>query len=218
MAASVALVLCSGREGLARSIMEALALGGPGGGVKCARQSRAGRRLRPDRRGRGHRRPCADAMDWLLDHPVERRAMGERGRIRMVEGYDLRVVTRLHEDLYASMLAERSVAVRRGQPVRPADQSSIERPRSIRPGPAGAKSADTGQGRTTQPIAEARVAGQLRDRRRRSRTRPTGRGCRPRSRSGSQPSRRPRSRRSAARWRRPRGSTFGRPSDSEAWT
>ena len=64
----------------------------------------------------------AQAMDWLIDHPAERRAMGERGRIRMVETYDLRVVIRLHETLYASMLADRSspsVADATSRPSRP---------------------------------------------------------------------------------------------------
>ena len=118
VAASVALVLCSGREGLARSIMESLALEVP----VVASNARGNQELVGDS-GRivdvGNIDALADAMEWLLDHPVERRAMGERGRIRMVEGYDLQVVTRLHEDLYESMLAERSSRSAAGTSYRP---------------------------------------------------------------------------------------------------
>ena len=76
VAASVALVLCSGREGLARSIMEALALEVP----VVASNARGNRELVGDS-GRivdvGDIDGLAEAMDWLLDHPAERRAMGE---------------------------------------------------------------------------------------------------------------------------------------------
>ena len=44
------------------------------------------------------------SMTWLVDHPDERRAMGVRGRARMVERYDLRYLIGLHEDLYRGML------------------------------------------------------------------------------------------------------------------
>ncbi len=44
----------------------------------------------------------ANAMRWMIEQPDERRRMGLRGRSRMVERYDLRVVVRMHEDLYAS--------------------------------------------------------------------------------------------------------------------
>ena len=112
VATSIALLLCSGREGLARSIMEALSLEVP----VIASTARGNGELVGDS-GRvvaiGDIDGLAHAMDWLLDHPAERRAMGERGRSRMVEGYDLRVVSRLHEELYASMLAERSARVAR---------------------------------------------------------------------------------------------------------
>jgi glycosyltransferase involved in cell wall biosynthesis len=112
VAASTGLVLCSGREGLARSVMEALALEVP----VVASNARGNRELVGDCGrivGIGDIDGLAQAMDWLLDHPDERRVMGQRGRSRMVESYDLRVVTRLHEDLYASMLAERSATVAR---------------------------------------------------------------------------------------------------------
>jgi len=47
------------------------------------------------------------ALDWMVDHPEEARQMGSRGRARMVERYDLRVLLGLHEDLYREMLAGR---------------------------------------------------------------------------------------------------------------
>ncbi len=49
----------------------------------------------------------ADGMDWMIDHPEERRAMGRRGRARMIERYDLGRLIALHEALYGEMLADR---------------------------------------------------------------------------------------------------------------
>ena len=49
----------------------------------------------------------AAAMDWMVEHPDEVRRMGIRGRSRMVERYDVRVLIRMHERLYSSLLAER---------------------------------------------------------------------------------------------------------------
>jgi glycosyltransferase involved in cell wall biosynthesis len=48
----------------------------------------------------------AVALDWIVGHPSEARAMGRRGRQRMVERYDLQVLLRMHEGLYEGMLAE----------------------------------------------------------------------------------------------------------------
>lgn len=122
VAGSIALLLCSGREGLARSVMEALALEVP----VVASDARGDRELVGES-GRiltvGDVDGFATAMDWLLDHPDERRVMGERGRSRMVEDYELRVVIALHEALYASLLAAR--------PARPVT-SSPSRPASLR--------------------------------------------------------------------------------------
>jgi hypothetical protein len=48
-------------------------------------------------------------MDWMIDHPDERRQMGVRGRAWMVERYDLQLLMRMHEDLYREVLAERGI-------------------------------------------------------------------------------------------------------------
>jgi glycosyltransferase involved in cell wall biosynthesis len=104
---AVALMLNSRREGLARSVMEALALETP----VIASTARGDRELVGDD---GFIVEVGDvdgftaAMDWLVDHPEERAEMGRRGRRRMVEGYDVRLVIRLHDELYAAMLAERA--------------------------------------------------------------------------------------------------------------
>jgi glycosyltransferase involved in cell wall biosynthesis len=109
---ATALVLASDREGLARAIMEALALEVP----VIASTARGNRELVDAETGiivpTGDTRVLAAAMDWLIDHPVERREMGRRGRPRMVERYDLRTLLRRHEEMYAEMLATRGT--RRG--------------------------------------------------------------------------------------------------------
>ncbi len=100
---ATALIMPSKREGLARSIMEALALEVP----VIASTARGNREL-VDADGfvvpTGDLHALAMNMDWLIDHPADRRAMGRRGRSRMVERYDLRNLTRLHEELYRGML------------------------------------------------------------------------------------------------------------------
>jgi glycosyltransferase involved in cell wall biosynthesis len=106
--AATALILPSKREGLARSVMEALSLEVP----VIASTARGNRELVGTDSGllfdTGDVRGLADAMDWLIDHPNERQTMGLRGRERMVERYDLRVLIRMHEALYLEMLAEHS--------------------------------------------------------------------------------------------------------------
>jgi len=106
--AATALILPSKREGLARSVMEALSLEVP----VIASTARGNRELIGTDSGilvsTGDVRGLAAAMDRLIDHPDERRAMGRRGRERMVERYDLNVLIRMHEALYREMLAERS--------------------------------------------------------------------------------------------------------------
>jgi glycosyltransferase involved in cell wall biosynthesis len=105
---ATALLLPSKREGLARSVMEALSLEVP----VIASTARGNRELLGTDSGilypTGDVAALADAMDWLIDHADEARAMGLRGRDRMVEQYDLQVLIRMHEELYRAMLAERS--------------------------------------------------------------------------------------------------------------
>jgi glycosyltransferase involved in cell wall biosynthesis len=102
----VALILPSGREGLARSVMEALALGVP----VVASTARGNRELVGD--GSGFIVPTGDVatlgerMDWLIEHPEERRAMGLEGRRRMRDTFDLRHVLALHDGLYRDLLSE----------------------------------------------------------------------------------------------------------------
>ena len=105
--AATALVLPSKREGLARSVMEALALEVP----VIASTARGNRELVGSDAGivveTGDVGGFAEAMDWMIDHPDERPGMGAVGRARMVERYDTAVLFRLHEALYREMLAER---------------------------------------------------------------------------------------------------------------
>jgi glycosyltransferase involved in cell wall biosynthesis len=108
--AATGLLLTSTREGLARSVMEALALEVP----VIASTARGNRELVGEDSGlqfaTGDVRGLARAMEWLIDHPDERRRMGSRGRARMVERYDIRLLLRMHEELYTAMLANRVTA------------------------------------------------------------------------------------------------------------
>ena len=107
VASATALILPSKREGLARSIMEALALEVP----VVASTARGNRELVGEDGGFvvgiGDVRALAESMDWLVDHPAERLEMGRVGRVRMVQRYELRSLIRLHEEMYRSMLAAR---------------------------------------------------------------------------------------------------------------
>jgi glycosyltransferase involved in cell wall biosynthesis len=104
---AVASILASVREGLPRSIMESLAVGTPVIGTAAKGVAEL---LEPDS---GIVVPKVDvpaitrAMDWILDHPEEARAMGERGQHRMRGPYELRALIAEHERLYAELLAER---------------------------------------------------------------------------------------------------------------
>ena len=103
VAIATALVMTSRREGLARSIMEALCLEVP----VLATDARGNREL-VDADGIivpiGDVNSLARGMDWLIEHPEEMRAMGQHGRARMVGTYDVRTLTLRHERLYAELL------------------------------------------------------------------------------------------------------------------
>lgn len=107
VSSATALILASGREGLARAIMEALSLEVP----VVASTARGNRELVGSDAGFifpiGRVDQLAYRMDWLIEHPADAEEMGRRGRTRMVEQYDLRPLVRMHEDLYRGMLIER---------------------------------------------------------------------------------------------------------------
>ena len=107
--AATALLLLSQREGLARSIMEALSMEVP----VIASTARGNRELLGADCGllfdTGDVRGLAAAMDWMIDHPRERQQMGARGRARMVERFDLSILLRMHEAVYGALLAERGI-------------------------------------------------------------------------------------------------------------
>jgi glycosyltransferase involved in cell wall biosynthesis len=111
LGAAAALILASRREGLARSIMEALALEVP----VIASAARGNRELVDEGSGLifpvGDVGALANAMDWFVEHPNEALAMGRRGHARMVERFDQQIVIRMHEEMYRAMLAQRPNAV-----------------------------------------------------------------------------------------------------------
>jgi len=107
IAGATAVILASSREGLARSVMEALALETP----VIASTARGNAELVGGGSGFlfdiGDTGTLAARMDWLIDHPEERDAMGRTGRARMVERYDLHRLIHLHDALYADVLSSR---------------------------------------------------------------------------------------------------------------
>ena len=108
LCAGVALILPSFREGLARSVMEALSLEVP----VLASRARGNPEMVGDDAGVifdiGDTEALARAMDRIVERPDEARDMGRRGRARMVERYDMPALIRMHEALYAELLAERA--------------------------------------------------------------------------------------------------------------
>lgn len=104
---AVASILASVREGLPRSIMESLAVGTPVIGTAARGVAEL---LEPDSGivvAKGDVAAISGAMDWILDHPKEVRAMGERGQARMRGPYEMKALISEHERLYAAILADR---------------------------------------------------------------------------------------------------------------
>jgi glycosyltransferase involved in cell wall biosynthesis len=103
MRASVAVLLPSRREGLPRSVMEALCMEVPVIGTDI----RGTRELLCDGAGilvrAGDVEGLTEAMAWVLDEPEAAREMAVVGRGRTA-AYDLRHVVRLHEKLYREAL------------------------------------------------------------------------------------------------------------------
>jgi glycosyltransferase involved in cell wall biosynthesis len=105
VANAMALILASDREGLPRTIMEALSMEVP----VITSAARGCGELVGDDRGQvvpiGAPMDMAAAMDRLAQRPEERLAMGRRGRQLMVERYGLDQLIAEHERLYAELLA-----------------------------------------------------------------------------------------------------------------
>lgn len=106
MRASRAVLLPSQREGLPRSLLEALSMAVPIVGADI----RGIRELAEGGCGRLHAvgdvSGLAAALQDLAVDPAQAAAMGERGRERMTREYDEAVVIRLHDDLYADLLKD----------------------------------------------------------------------------------------------------------------
>jgi glycosyltransferase involved in cell wall biosynthesis len=105
VAASAALLLVSRREGLPRSIMEALSMEVP----VIASDARGSKDLVGAGAGTvvpiGQPITLAAAMDQVLDDPGSAREAAKRGRVRMVDQYDVAKLLDQHEELYESLLA-----------------------------------------------------------------------------------------------------------------
>lgn len=102
---SLAVLLASTREGLPRSIMEALCLETPVIGTDI----RGIRDLLDEGCGLlvkvGDTNGLALAMAWLLHHPQEIIAIGKRGKQKMAE-YDVKNIIQLYENIYQQAMGE----------------------------------------------------------------------------------------------------------------
>lgn len=106
MRAARAVLLPSQREGLPRSLLEALSMAVPiiGADIRGIRELAEG--------GCGRLHAVGDvaglaaALRELAAAPDEAAAMGARGRERMVRDYDEKAVIRLHDQLYADLLKD----------------------------------------------------------------------------------------------------------------
>lgn len=104
LAAADVFILASKREGLPRSIMEALCMecpciGSDARGTRDLLANGCGVIVKGDDPA-----SLAQAMSWVLEHPDAARGMARQGRQKMVD-YDIRHILKLHEDLYAKALA-----------------------------------------------------------------------------------------------------------------
>lgn len=102
--AADALILASRREGLPRSIMEALSMGVP----VISSSARGSTQLVGDDAGwvvpTGDVAAMTRAMDEVVGNRAAARAAGARGRTRMVREYDESVVMRMHVQMYDELL------------------------------------------------------------------------------------------------------------------
>lgn len=110
MSSAVATILPSIREGLSRSVMESLCMGVPviGTDIRGIQEllKDGGGLLVPVKSPEALRK----AMEWILSHPEEAKAMGRKGRETTAK-YDLNNVLRLHDELYAEVLSEKEIAI-----------------------------------------------------------------------------------------------------------
>jgi glycosyltransferase involved in cell wall biosynthesis len=113
LAACNALILASQREGLPRSIMEALSMEVP----VIASAARGSRQLVGTDAGYvvpiGGIGELASAMDLVLDRPDQARSLARRGRDRMREQYDLPILLHEHQLMYDDLLARRRARLAR---------------------------------------------------------------------------------------------------------
>ncbi len=112
---ATALILPSEREGLARCLMEALSLEVP---VIASTARGNDEVIGPDCGilfTTGDVDALAAAMDHFVDHPDEAVATGIRGRQRMIDRFDVPILRRHHDALYAELLAERAERLDRAQ-------------------------------------------------------------------------------------------------------
>ena len=105
LTASRAMILPSIREGLPRSIMDALSLEVPVIGCRI----RGTTELLDD--GCGILCPpkdavaLADAITWMIEHPEEAKAMGRNWRAKMQGPYELSAILKAHDSLYDEALS-----------------------------------------------------------------------------------------------------------------
>ena len=107
MRAMDVLVHPSYREGLPRAVTQGLLAGLPAvandvdGTREVCIPDETGRLVRP-----GDVTDLRDALQWMVDHPSERAAMGRRGRELCVRRFDWREMVRRLDELYREVLDE----------------------------------------------------------------------------------------------------------------
>lgn len=99
-------ILASQREGLPRSVMEALCMERPciGSDVRGTRDllsEGCGLIFETD-----NQYSLMKAMSWMIEHPDEAKAMAKRGQQKMKD-FDIRHILKMHEELYEEALAGR---------------------------------------------------------------------------------------------------------------
>ena len=104
MSAARCAILISQQEGLPRSVMEAMAVGLPIIGTRI----RGTEDLLAQGGGIlvevGELNGITQALRWMLDHPVQAKAMGEQGQ-RSIASYEISKILALHDALYAEVLS-----------------------------------------------------------------------------------------------------------------